>query len=380
MKIVIASDSFKGSLSSIEVAEAIKQGITEVFPQSEIISFPMADGGEGVLQSLLFSTKANYSSVKVHGSLMENLETSYGISVNGKTAFIEMAKVCGLPLVPVEKRNPMLTTTFGLGEIIKNALDRGCREFIIGIGGSATNDAGLGMLQALGFRFQDKNNQTISGTGGRIMQCVTDIDESDVHPDLYKSSFTIACDVNNPFCGVNGAAYVFAAQKGADKQMIRKLDQGMWSLSRVIYDFTGEDIASFPGTGAAGGIGGAFVAFMKADLVSGIQLLMDKLDFEAKIKDADLIITGEGKADKQTLMGKVPFGILQKAQTNQIPVALIAGSIEDKKELLLAGFKEVCAVTPSVMPLEKAMTPEIARNNIKRTVSDLCKSVFHNKN
>ncbi len=335
-----------------------------------MICLPISDGGEGLLHALMNTTESHQVSIAAHGPLMELREAQYGIANNGKTAFIEMAVISGLPLVPLEQRNPMITTSYGTGELIKDALDRGCRDFIIGIGGSATNDAGLGMLQALGYRFLDKDGKEL-GTGGQIMEKVTRIDATAVHPKLKESQFTIACDVNNPFLGPNGAAYIFAPQKGAGPEMVHQLDCGMQSLSKVIQSFTGTDISNYPGAGAAGGIGGAFLAFMQATLKSGIDLLLDFMDFENCISGADLIITGEGRVDQQTMMGKVPFGILRRAQKHHVPVIAIAGSIEDVEKMNQAGFQSVYSIVPGPIPLEKSMEPEYAKAHISRLVTQI---------
>lgn len=265
----------------------------------------------------------------------------------------------------------MLTTTYGTGELIRDALEQGCRRFIVGIGGSATNDAGLGMLQALGFRFRDKQGNLL-GTGGRILSQVASIDTSAVHPALKGARFTIACDVHNPFCGPDGAAYVFAPQKGADAEMVKELDAGMQALALVIRSATGKDISDVPGAGAAGGMGGGFLAFLNAGLKPGIRLMLDALDFGEKIKGADLVFTGEGRADRQTAMGKVPFGVLEEARKQHIPVIVLAGCIEDTEQMNRAGFQGVFSITPGPVSLEKAMEPEFAGENIRRLVTQIC--------
>ncbi|MDR3061744.1 MAG: glycerate kinase [Dysgonamonadaceae bacterium] len=373
-KIVIAIDSFKGCLSSMEAGQAASEGVRLIYPACETTVIPIADGGEGILNVLTTVTGGRYISVYAHNPLMEFIETQYGISGDGKTALIEMASISGLPLVPENKRNPMLTTTFGTGELIKDALDKGCREFIIGIGGSATNDAGLGMLQALGYRFLDYQGNEL-GQGGHMMKNVSGIDFSNVHPALKECRFTVACDVNNPFYGIEGAAHVFARQKGADDRMIRELDTGMQSLSEVIKKTTGKDISKFPGTGAAGGLGGGFLAFLNATLKPGIELLLDTLHFQDKIKNTDLIVTGEGRADKQTAMGKVPFGILKEAKKQNIPVIIIAGGIEDVPEMNRAGFSGVFSILPGPVSLEKAMQSNDAKENITRLISQICNTI-----
>ena len=339
-KAIIAIDSFKGCLTSEEAGSAVMEGIKTIFPDCETLLFPIADGGEGMLDILTSATKGKYRTLPAHGPLMELVQGRYGISGDGQTALIEMAAVSGLPLVPEDKRNPMLTTTYGTGELILDALEQGCRHFIVGIGGSATNDAGLGMLQALGFRFLDKRGNLL-GTGGRIMSQVASIDTSAVHPALKEARFTIACDVRNPFCGSDGAAYVFAS-----------------------------------GAGAAGGMGGGFLAFLNAELKPGIRLMLDVLDFGKRITGADLIFTGEGRADRQTVMGKVPSGILEEARKQNIPVIVLAGSIEDAAQMNRAGFQGIFSITPGPVTMEKAMEPEFARENIRRLVTQIC-SVIH---
>lgn len=373
-KAVLAIDSFKGCLTSVEAEAAAAQGVHAALPECEVISIPVADGGEGMLDVLIAATHGKSISVQAHGPLMELRETRYGISGDGQTAFIEMAAISGLPLVAPEKRNPMQTTTFGTGELIRDALQRGCRHFIIGLGGSATNDAGLGMLRALGFRFPDKTGN-VSGYGGQMMGKVDSIDTSSVHPLLSGCTFTAACDVRNPFYGTDGAAYVFAPQKGADAAMIEALDAGMRHLAAVIFRTTGKDISSCPGAGAAGGMGGSLSAFLNAELKPGIQLLLEMQNFAEQIKDADLIITGEGKSDRQTVMGKVPYGILTEARKQHIPVVLIAGGIEDTDILTRAGFHGIFSITPSPVTLEQAMQPEFACMNIRRTVEQICRII-----
>lgn len=356
-----------------EAGKAAAEGIRSVYPECEVICLPIADGGEGMLDVLIMATNGQEIPISAHDPLMKWHNTYYGISENGKTAFIEMASISGLPLVPPEKRNPMLTTTYGTGEIIRDALERGCRNFTIGIGGSATNDAGLGMLQALGFHFSDKKGKEIGTGRGEALIKVAHIDSTCVHPALNSCRFTVACDVQNPLYGPEGAAYVFAPQKGADREMVEALDAGLQNFAEVIRHTTGKDISNHPGAGAAGGMGGSLLAFLNAELKPGIQLMLEALEFNHKIKNADLIITGEGKADRQTLMGKVPSGILAEARKQDIPVILLAGNIEDSDELQRAGFEEVFSVNPPFISLEEAMRPEVARKNIQQTVECICK-------
>ena len=374
-KVIIAVDSFKGCLSSTEAEQAAKEGVLSFFPQCEVVCVPVADGGEGMLDVLLSATNGQQVLLQAPGPLMEMRRTRYGITADGHTALIEMAAISGLPLVAKEKRNPMNTTTYGVGKLIADALLRGCRNFIIGLGGSATNDAGLGMLQALGFRFLDKEGHLL-GRGGRILADVASVDFSQVHPLLKEAQFKVVCDVNNPFYGKEGAAYVFAPQKGADEAMVVALDAGLQSLSRVIFEATGKDVSQICGAGAAGGMGGSMVAFLNASLEPGIRLLLDVIRFTDIIRRADLIITGEGHADRQTLMGKVPSGILEAAEQQQIPVMLIAGRISDEALLYQAGFKGVFSITPPSMPLKEAMKPEVAYRNICRFVEQFCRNEY----
>ena len=370
-KIVIAIDSFKGCLHSLEAGKAAEKGIKTVFPTCETRVLPVSDGGEGLLDTLVTVLHGHFQQVRVHNPLMEPIESRYGISGDGKTAIIEMAAASGLPLVPEDKRNPLLTTTYGTGELIHDALDRGCRHFFVGIGGSATNDAGVGLLQALGFRFINQSGQPIGKGGGELVH-IEQIDTSSVHPALEKAHFTIACDVQNPFCGPNGAAYVYAPQKGATPEMVQTLDKGMHTFAKVIHTTTGYDITSIPGAGAAGGLGGAMLAFLHAELKAGIQLVLETLHFKEAIQDADLIFTGEGQADRQTTMGKVPAGILAEARKMGIPVILIAGKVVDSEMLLKAGFQGVFSIVPGPMSLHESMQPDMARENIQRLVTQIC--------
>lgn len=371
-KVIIAIDSFKGCLTSKEAGEAAAKGIKEVLPLCNVIVIPVADGGEGLLDALISAYQGEYIQLPAHGPLMEIRKAHYGLSKDRKTAIIEMAVTSGLPLVPIELRNPMKTTTFGTGELIKDALDKECKNFIIGIGGSATNDAGIGMLQALGYCFLDKYGKELGPSGGQIMKDIAEIDCSHAHPALQEARFVVACDVRNPFYGPKGAACVFAHQKGADNAMIQELDAGMKSLAQVIKKVTGKDIATYPGAGAAGGMGGGLLAFLNATLKPGTELLLETINFQEKIKEADLIITGEGKADLQTMMGKVPYGILKEAQKEHIPVIILAGSIEDTTALNEVGFKGVFSIAPGPITLSRTMEPKIAKENIKRLTAQIC--------
>lgn len=373
-KIIIASDSFKGSLTSVEVAESAQKAIHAVFPNAEVIVIPIADGGEGTTEAMAYALEGQTISCPVHDPLMRPMHARYGICKENRIAFIEMAAASGLPLIPAEMRNPLRTTTYGTGEMIKDALERGCRQIFMGIGGSATNDAGIGMLQALGFRFYDQHLMEV-GHGGIALEKIRYIDESQALPQLQEAQFTIACDVNNPFCGANGAAHVFARQKGADEAMIERLDKGMSAFASIIKEKKGIDLNAIPGAGAAGGLGGACIAFLSAQLRPGIEIILELLDFDKRIRGAELIITGEGRLDKQTTMGKAPLGVLFAAQRQNIPVIALGGSIEDVELLNKKGFLSVLSIQPGVNTLEQAMDKRQAMANIQRTLHQYLRGI-----
>lgn len=380
-KVVVATDSFKGCLTSEEAEEAIAQGVRAVWPKCHVVCLPVADGGEGVQHILTGLTGGSSVTLAVHNPLMELCEASYGLSGDGKIAFIETAAASGLPLIAPERRNPMLATSYGTGELIRHALDRGCRNFIIGLGGSATNDAGLGMLQALGFRFLNEAGEELArpeegyAIGGAQLAEVASIDYNGVHPGLHNSHFIAACDVQNPLYGPRGAAYVFAPQKGADAEMVEKLDEGLRHIARIIRRDFLRDISSIPGAGAAGGIGGAMLGFLDAKLKSGIALLLDTYNFATHIQDADFIITGEGRADRQSLMGKVASGVLERARSRHVPVIMLAGSVEETKALNEAGFQGVFPIQSAPLSLEEAMNPDTTRANLERTAEQVCRLI-----
>lgn len=377
-KIVIASDSFKGSLSSLDVADSVGKAVNKVFADCKILKIPIADGGEGTVDALVYAMNGRKMSCTVHDPLMNPIEAEYGIIYDSKVAVIEMASASGLPLVPDGKRNPMLTTTYGTGELIKDALLEGCRSFLIGIGGSATNDAGTGMLQALGFRFLDKKGKEL-GQGGRILADIDSVDYSQVIPQLKECNFTIACDVDNPFSGKDGAAFVYARQKGADDEMISLLDDGLKNFAAVIRGYTDIDVDNIPGAGAAGGLGGSFLAFLPAILKPGIQTVLDAMYFDEQIAGADLIFTGEGKLDRQTGMGKAPYGVLCAAQKQNIPVIAIAGSVEETETLNNQGFLSVFSIQPGVVTLEQAMNRKLAMLNTECLTEQILRTISYFK-
>jgi glycerate kinase len=373
-KIVLAIDSFKGCLSSVAAEEAAAKGIKSVFPQCDIISVPVSDGGEGLLSSFSKGLKYRVLSVDAHDPLMNIIKTDYLLLEDESTAYIEIAKICGLALVPLSRRNPMLTSSYGVGELISDAAHRGCKHIIVGLGGSATNDAGVGMLQALGYRFYNSDRQLLH-QGGEVLQHISYI-ECDSVPSLIDGiHFTVACDVDAPLYGESGASYVFAKQKGASPEMIVELDKGLRNFSYVINRDFGIDVAFSYGAGAAGGIGAAFRGFLNADFKSGIELVLEINHFDELISGADLVITGEGRLDKQTLMGKVPFGILSHAKKFHVPVIALSGLINDEHLLLEAGFHSLYTINPPGISLSVAMQPDYASSRIQSTVFSILSSL-----
>lgn len=367
-KIVVASDSFKGSLTSLEVAQSVEKAFKEVYPSCEVIKVNVADGGEGTMDALQQTLGGRKVSMSVSDPLGRPVQASYVILDDGVTAVLEMSAASGLPLLSPEERNPSKTSTLGTGELICDALSQGCRRFLVGIGGSATNDAGMGMLHALGYRFLDASGQELSPVGGSMVD-VASIDMSSRNPYLDEAEFIVACDVKAPLFGPDGAAYVFAPQKGADQQMVEALDQGLRHFASVSADETGHDYSSMEGSGAAGGLGYAFRQFLGARLERGVEMVLDAIHFDQIIQGADLVVTGEGRVDSQTLTGKTPFGVAQHARRQDIPVVAIGGSvIIDQFQAQLAGFMDALQVTPAGMPLEEAMKPEVAAENVYKTI------------
>lgn len=371
MKVLIAIDSFKGSISSIEGSEAISLGIKEVYPEADIVTLPLADGGEGTVDALVQATGGKRVEKEVTGPLKEKVNAAYGILGGGKTAVIEVAAACGLPLVPDSQRNPLLTTTYGVGELLSDAIEKGCRDFVIGLGGSATNDAGIGMLQALGFRFLNLQNEEV-GLGAQALHDIWKIDLSQVHTKLKECTFKVACDVNNPLYGPNGAAHIFGPQKGAAPDMVKQLDKGLEHFAEIVFQALGTDIHNTPGAGAAGGLGAAFSGFLSAHLQSGTQLVLDIVGMEKNMQGADFVITGEGKLDGQTSMGKAPLGVAQLAQKHTIPVLALAGGItEETAALNKLGVTSYFSIVNAPMMLEEAMDPKVAYHNLKSTTNQL---------
>jgi len=355
MNIVVAPDSFKGSLTALEAGNAIKEGLLRGDPDCEVKVIPMADGGEGTLQCLIDATGGRLIKYPVTNPLGKKIESAFGILGDGNTCVIEMAKSSGLYLINKDERNPMKTTTYGFGELIKAGLDHGCRHFILGIGGSATNDAGAGMLQALGVGLLDENGRQV-GFGGGELGKIREIRLDHLDPRLAECSFIIACDVDNPFVGPHGASYVFGPQKGATPEMIKELDQNLTHFANLIESTCKIRIHEVPGSGAAGGLAGALLAFLHGKLESGVKIVSAVTQLEKAIQDADLVITGEGQIDFQTARGKTPYGVASIAKRYNIPVIALAGSVgEGIEQLYQHGFTAVFSILTQPMSLEMAM-------------------------
>lgn len=369
MNIVIAPDSFKGSLSALEVANAIEKGVEKVDDTISVKKIPVADGGEGTVEALVTATGGKIIRLKVTGPLMEPVDSFFGILGDGTTAVVEMAAAAGITLVPESKRNPLLTTTFGVGELIAAAMDYpGCRRIIIGLGGSATNDGGMGMAQALGARFYDKEGK-IPGQGGRYLNQVASIDISGLNAKLKTTEIIVACDVTNPLCGEKGASRVFGPQKGATPEMVDTLDKGLSHYATIIETLLSRPIASIPGSGAAGGLGAGMLAFCNASMRPGIEIVIQYCEAEKWIKNADVVITGEGNTDFQTAFGKVPVGIARVASHYQVPVLCLSGGLgKGFEETYSHGIDAAFSIFPCAMTLKDAMdnTEELL---IQRTVA-----------
>ncbi|MGP3592592.1 glycerate 2-kinase [Vagococcus sp. WN89Y] len=354
MKIVIAPDSYKESLSATEVAQAIEKGFREIFPDAHYVSVPVADGGEGTVEAMIAATKGAVHTAHVTGPLGEKVAACWGMSGDGKTAFIEMAAASGLALVPPEQRNPLVTTSRGTGELILHALEHGASNIIIGIGGSATNDGGAGMVQALGAKLTDANGTEIGYGGGSLMS-LNAIDISGLDPRLSRCTIRVACDVTNPLIGEEGASRIFGPQKGATDAMIAELDRNLDHYADVIKKSLRVDVKNVPGSGAAGGMGAALMAFLGAELRSGIEIVTQALNLEEHIHDCTLVVTGEGRIDSQSIHGKVPVGVAKVAKKYHKPVIGIAGSLtSDVGVVHQYGIDAVFSVLTSITTLEEA--------------------------
>ncbi|NYE05872.1 glycerate kinase [Bacillus niacini] len=371
MNILVAMDSLKGSLSSVEANKAIAEGFLQANSNFIVKTVPVADGGEGTVEALVYATNGKFVETVVTGPIGESVHAKYGILGDGVTAVIEVAEACGLPLLTKVKRNPRITTSYGVGEMILHAIDKGCSGIIVGLGGSATNDAGVGMLQALGYRFYNQEGGMV-GFGGAELNNIVKIDGEKVAERVKSVNFRVACDVTNPLHGVNGAAYVFGPQKGATPEIVLELDEGLRHFADVVLNQFGLNLQDIPGAGAAGGLGAAFAGFLGAKLESGVDLILGQARFEEKLKGVDLVITGEGKLDGQTSMGKAPAGIAKLAKRKRIPVIALAGDIsEGNPSLHESGISAYFTIVTGPVELKTAMVPEIAKNNMKRTAEQI---------
>ncbi|GFZ29969.1 glycerate kinase [Clostridium zeae] len=371
MKIVVAIDSMKGSLSSMEAGNAIKEGILRVKPYAEIVVKPLADGGEGTTGALLEGLGGEKIMVKVTGPMGKPVEAYYGYLAEKKVAIMEMASAAGITLVNDLEKNPMVATTFGLGEMIKHAIFKGSRHFVIGIGGSATNDGGIGMLMALGYEFLDEDGQKV-GEGAQALDKIVHISNQHIMKELKDCKFQVACDVNNPLCGPNGATFVFGPQKGVTEERKKSLDEAMRNYAKVSEEFTGKKFSEAKGAGAAGGLGFGFLEFLNADLTPGIELILKTIELEKEILDADYVVTGEGRLDFQTAMGKVPVGLAKLAKKYNKKVIAFAGSVtKEAKECNNAGIDAFFPIVRGVTTLEEAMNHENAKENMMDAVEQV---------
>lgn len=379
MKVVVAIDSFKGSLSSMEAGQAIEEGVKCVYQNAEVVVRPLADGGEGTVEALVEGMGGIFVTKEVTGPLGEKVEATYGIIESkddlSKTAIIEMSAAAGITLVPEESRNPMNTTTYGVGELILDAIERGCRHFIVGIGGSATNDGGVGMLQALGYDFLTREGKSIS-YGGNGLRELARIEETNVHPMLKECTFKVACDVTNPLCGENGSSAIFGPQKGATPEMVQELDQLLLHYAELSKKINANADRFYPGTGAAGGMGFAFLTYTNATLESGIQIVLTETKLEELIITADVVVTGEGRLDGQTALGKAPIGVASLAKKHQKKVLAFAGAVTpDAKECNQHGIDAFFPILRGVVTLKEAMNKEVAHQNMVDTVEQVFRVV-----
>jgi glycerate 2-kinase len=364
MKFVLAPDSFKESMTAKEAAEAMERGIKKVIPEAECVKVPMADGGEGTVRSLVDATNGQIIDIEVTGPDEKKVKAMFGLLGDGNTAVIEMASASGIHLIKKEERNPLVTTTYGTGELIKAALDRGVKNIFIGIGGSATNDGGAGMLQALGVKLLDEQGRELPFGGGELNR-LHKIDVRGLDERLKTVKIEVACDVTNPLTGLKGASHVFGPQKGATPEMVETLDKNLGHYAEIIKDQLGKDIVSVPGAGAAGGLGAGLMAFLGAELKRGVELVIKYTQLEEKIKGADYVFTGEGSVDSQTVFGKTPYGVSTTAQKQGIPVIAFAGRIGDGVEALYDhGITSIVGILSGVCTLEEALREGV--RNIER--------------
>lgn len=371
MKVTVAIDSLKGSLTSVEAGEAIREGILRADQEAQVCVRPLADGGEGTADALILGMGADREQVRVTGPLGDQVECTYGIERESRTAIIEMSGAAGITLIPAESRNPLRTTTFGVGEVIRDAIGKGCRHFVIGIGGSATNDAGIGMLQALGFRFQDSSGNEVQ-RGAQGIKDIRRIDGSEALPELGKCSFRVACDVINPLCGENGCSAIFGPQKGASPEMVEQMDGWLRAYAALVRQVIPGSDPDYPGSGAAGGLGFALRTFLHAELESGIRIVLEETKLEQYIQAADIVVTGEGRLDAQTVMGKAPSGVAQLAKKHGKTVIAFAGAVTE--DALLCNDHGIDAFFPilrRITTLEEAMEKDAAHANLADTAEQV---------
>lgn len=374
MKFVLAPDSFKESMSAKSVAKAMERGIKKVMPDAECIHVPMADGGEGTVQSLIDATEGTLYEIDVKGPLLNTVKAEFAILGDGKTAVIEMASASGIQLVKKEERNPLYTTTYGTGQLIKAALDKGATNIVIGIGGSATNDGGAGMVQALGARLLDKDFNELPYGGGHLIN-LKNIDLKGLDPRLKYVTVEVACDVNNPLIGPKGASYIFGPQKGATKDMVEALDNSLTHYANIIKSLLNKDIAKVAGSGAAGGLGAGLMAFLDARLVKGVDLVIKHTCLEEKMEGADYVFTGEGSIDDQTIFGKTPVGVSKTALKHNIPVVAFAGKVccEEPQKLYKEGITAIIGIVPGIVTLKEAL--ENGEENIERATENVVRLI-----
>ena len=378
MKVIIAIDSFKGSISSIEAGNCAKEGVERVYKNANTIVLPIADGGEGTVDALVNGLNGKTQKVKVKNPLGKEIVAEYGIA--NDTAIIEMATASGITLLKKEELNPKVTTTYGVGEMINDAIEKGFRNFIIGIGGSATNDGGVGMLQALGFEFKDSLGNEI-GYGAESLKDLDKIIIKNANPKLKDCVFNVACDVTNPLCGESGCSFVFSPQKGSKKEDIPLMDNWLKNYAEKTASIVGKDYSFEKGAGAAGGLGFAFMAYLNAKLKSGIELVLNEIALESHVKDCDIVITGEGKIDSQTIMGKAPIGVAKIAKKYNKPVFAFCGCLDDSYKVCNDyGLDAIFSIVRGAISLEKAMEKETAKKNLTNTVEQVLRAYKTAKN
>lgn len=371
MRVVVAIDSFKGSMSSLEAGEAISKGIKKAHKDAEVEIRPLADGGEGTVEALSIGMGGRLINVDVTGPVGRKVNAVYGIVDSSKTAIIEMSQAAGITLVSGDEKNPLYTTTFGVGELIKDAINKGCRHFVVGIGGSATNDCGIGMLQALGYEFLDKEGKQV-GFGASGVRDIVSIRDENVIKELSECYFRVACDVNNPLCGDLGCSAIYGPQKGATKEMVADMDGWLKSYSKIVKEKYPDADCEYPGTGAAGGLGYAFFNFTNSKLESGIKIVLDETKLEEYVKDADIVVTGEGRLDHQTVMGKAPVGVANIAKKYNKKVIAFSGSVtEDAGVCNEHGIDAFFPILRRIVTLEEAMQTDTAKKNLTDTAEQV---------